>query len=333
MENLVTSFEAVLPLFLMIMLGMFLRRIGMLEENVRQSLNKLCFKVFLPIYLFNNIYTIQDLSSAFDLRLILFACIGLVASFCVMMLVVPRFEKKDSRRGVMIQAMFRSNFALFGLPLAETLCGEMIGPTSLLLGLTVPIYNILAVISLETFRGGKPSVKKMLRGIATNPLIIASLLGIVFYCLKTYAGFTLPAVLHNTTIATADGAVKTIHAGTLVKLGNIATPLSLVALGSQFVFSSVKNFKWQLFFTVLTRLVILPLIMVSIGVALGLRNEFLVPIMIMYGAPTAVSSYPMAQQMGGDGDLAASCVVFTSGFAILTIFLFIFGLKSLGLIL
>ncbi|MBQ2952329.1 MAG: AEC family transporter [Clostridia bacterium] len=319
MENLVTSFEAVLPLFLMIMLGMFLRRIGMLEEKVRQSLNKLCFKVFLPIYLFNNIYEIEDISKAFDLRLILFACIGLVAAFCVMMALVPRFEKKNSRRGVMIQAMFRSNFALFGLPLAETLCTkEFIGPTSLLLGLTVPIFNILAVISLETFRGGKPSVKKMLRGIAANPLIIASLLGIAFYCLKTYAGFILPTSLHK---------------GTLVKLGNVATPLSLVALGSQFVFSSVKNFKWQLFFTVLVRLVVLPLVMVSIAVMLGLRNEFLVPIMIMYGAPTAVSSYPMAQQMGGDGDLAASCVVFTSGFAILTIFLFIFGLKSMGLIL
>jgi len=318
MENLITSFEAVLPLFLCILLGMFLRRIGMLEESVRQSLNKLCFKVFLPIYLFNNIYGIKDISAAFDLRLILFACIGLIAAFVVMMLVIPRVEKENARRGVMIQAMFRSNFALFGLPLAETLCGEMIGPTSLLLGLTVPIFNILAVISLETFRGGKPSVKKMLRGIATNPLIIASLLGIVFYCLKTYCGLILPAALHQ---------------ATLVKLGNVATPLSLVALGSQFVFSSVKNFRFQLLLTVVVRLVILPLTMVSIGVALGFRNEFLVPVMIMYGAPTAVSSYPMAQQMGGDSDLAASAVVFTSGFAILTIFCFIFGLKSLGLIL
>ncbi|MBR3764731.1 MAG: AEC family transporter [Clostridia bacterium] len=319
MENLVTSFEAVLPLFLMILLGMLLRRIGMLEEKVRLSLNKLCFKVFLPIYLFCNIYSIKDISQAFDLRLILFGCLGLVAAFVVLMLTIPRIERENSRRGVMIQAMFRSNFALFGLPLAETLCtAEFIGPTSLLLGVTVPIFNILAVIALETFRGGKPSVKKMLRGIATNPLIIASLLGIVFYCLKTYAGFRFP---------------DSVYTGTMVKLGNVATPLSLVALGSQFVFSSVKNFRFQLFLTVLVRLVILPLTMVAIAVALGLRNEFLVPILIMYGAPTAVSSYPMAQQMGGDSDLAASAVVFTSGFAILTIFLFIFGLKTMGLIL
>ena len=318
MENLVTSFEAVLPLFLCILLGMLLRRIGMLEEKTRQDLNKLCFKVFLPIYLFNNIYEIKDISAVFDLRLILFACVGLIVAFLLMMLIVPRLEKENARRGVMIQAMFRSNFALFGLPLAETLCGDIVGPTSLLLGLTVPIFNILAVISLETFRGGKPSAKKMLRGIVTNPLIIASVLGIVFYCLKVYAGFVLPTALHKSVI---------------VKLGNVATPLSLIALGSQFVVSSVKAFRWQLALTVVVRLVLLPLTMICIGVMMGFRNEFLVPIMIMFGAPTAVSSYPMAQQMGGDGDLAAASVVFTSGFAILPIFLFIFTLKSLGLIL
>lgn len=318
MENLITSFEAVLPLFLCILLGMLLRRIGMLEENVRQSLNKLCFKVFLPIYLFNNLYTIKDIAEAFDLRLILMACGGLIAVFVLLMLLIPRIERENARRGVMIQAMFRSNFALFGLPLAETLCGPLTGPTSLLLGLTVPIYNIFAVIALETFRGGKPDARKILRGIATNPLIIASLLGIAFYFFKVRFGLVLPEALHT---------------GTIVKLGNVATPLSLVALGSQFVFSSVKNFRFQLALTVLIRLVILPVIMVTIAVAMGFRNEFLVPVMIMFGAPTAVSSYPMAQQMGGDGDLAAASVVFTSGFAILTIFLLIFGLKSFGLIL
>jgi len=318
MENLITSFEAVLPLFLCILLGMFLRRIGMLEENVRQSLNKLCFKVFLPIYLFNNLYTIKDIAEAFNLPLILMACGGLVIAFVLLMLLIPRIERENARRGVMIQAMFRSNFALFGLPLAETLCGPLTGPTSLLLGLTVPIYNIFAVIALETFRGGKPDFRKILRGIATNPLIIASLLGIAFYFFKVHFGLVLPEALHT---------------GTIVKLGNVATPLSLVALGSQFVFSSVKNFRFQLFLTVLVRLVILPVIMICIAVAMGFRNEFLVPVMIMFGAPTAVSSYPMAQQMGGDGDLAAASVVFTSGFAILTIFLLIFGLKFLGLIL
>ncbi len=310
MENLIISFNVVLPLFLCIMLGWFLRRLGMMDEPIRNSLNKLCFKVFLPIYLFNNIFT-TDIGAAFDVKLIVFSVTGLLAIFAVLMLLIPRIEKENRRRGVMIQAIFRSNFALFGLPVALSLCGqEHIGPTSVLLGLTVPVYNVLAVVSLETFRGGKPSVRKMLRGIATNPLIIASVLGIVCNLI----GLKLPSAVHKT--------VK--------DLGNVATPLSLVALGSSFMFSSVAGFRKQLAISVLGKLVVSPLIMVSLGALLGFRNETLVPLLIMFGAPTAVSSFPMAQQMDGDGDLAASIVVFTSGLAILTIFVQVFVLKTLG---
>jgi len=312
MENLILSFNVVLPLFICISLGYFLKRVGMCDEKALNVINKMCFKVFLPIYLFYNIYT-TDLSAAFHAKLIVFAVGGLIAVFLVLMLLIPRMEKENARRGVLIQAIFRSNFALFGLPVALSLCGEeRIGPTSVLLGLTVPVFNVLAVISLETFRGGKPDVKQMLRGIVTNPLIIASVIGIIFYYLKIQLPY---------------GVEKSV-----VDLGRVATPLSLVALGGSFTIGKVKGYKKQLLLGVLGRLVVVPAIMISLGILLGLRNELLIPVMIMFGAPTAVSSFPMAQQMGGDGELAAELVVFSSGFAILTIFLWTFVLKQGGFI-
>lgn len=312
MENLILSFNVVLPLFICISLGYFLKRIGMCDEKALNVINKMCFKVFLPIYLFYNIYT-TDLSAAFNGKLIVFAIGGLIAIFFVLMFLIPRVEKEDSRRGVLIQAIFRSNFALFGLPVALSLCGEeLIGPTSVLLGLTVPVFNVLAVISLETFRGGKPDVKQMLRGIVTNPLIVASVVGIVFYFLK----IKLPY-----------GVEKSV-----VDLGKVATPLSLVALGGSFTIGKVKGYVKQLLIGVLGRLVVVPAVMISLGILIGLRNELLIPVMIMFGAPTAVSSFPMAQQMGGDGELAAELVVFSSGLAILTIFLWTFLLKQGGVI-
>lgn len=312
MENLILSFNVVLPLFICISLGYFLKRIGMCDEKALNVINKMCFKVFLPIYLFYNIYT-TDLSVAFNGKLIVFAIGGLIAIFFVLMFLIPRVEKEDSRRGVLIQAIFRSNFALFGLPVALSLCGEeLIGPTSVLLGLTVPVFNVLAVISLETFRGGKPDVKQMLRGIVTNPLIIASVVGIVFYFLN----IKLPY-----------GVEKSV-----VDLGKVATPLSLVALGGSFTIGKVKGYVKQLLIGVLGRLVVVPAVMISLGILIGLRNELLIPVMIMFGAPTAVSSFPMAQQMGGDGELAAELVVFSSGLAILTIFLWTFLLKQGGVI-
>ena len=312
MENLIISFNVVLPLFLCIMLGYFLRRIHMVDTPSLNKMNQLCFKVFLPIYLFNNIST-TNLSAAFNGKLLAVAIGGLVGQFFLLMFLIPKIEKENSRRGVLIQAIFRSNFALFGLPVALSLCvTENIGPTSLVVGLTVPVFNILAVVTLESFRGGKPNVKKMLKGIATNPLIIASFIGILFNLLE----FTLPSAVQKS----------------VTDLGGVATPLSLVALGGSFTVSKVKEYRKQLAIGVLGRLVFSPLLMVSIGIAMGFRNENLIPLLIMSGAPTAVSSFPMAQQMDGDGELAAGLVVFSSGLAIFTMFLWRFVLKQGGVI-
>ena len=312
MENLIIAFNVVLPLMLCIMLGYFLNRIGMIGEALRKGMNSLCFKVFLPFYLFQSIYT-TDVSASFNGTLMIFCCVAMTAWFALLMYLIPKVEKENPRRGVLILAMFRSNFALFGLPMAESLCGaERMGPTSLLIGICVPLVNILAVITLESFRGGKPSIRKMLLGIAKNPLIIASVLGVVFNLLD----IPLPSAVQKT----------------ITDLGRVATPLSLVALGASFTFASVAGYRMQLALGVSGKLVICPLIMVTLGVLLGLRAEMLVPVLIFFGAPTAVSSFPMAQQMDGDGELAASLVVFTSALSILTIFLWVFVLKTIGLI-
>lgn len=312
MENLILSFNIVLPLFLCIALGYFLRRIKLLRDDTVQALNKLTFKVFLPVYLFNNVYS-TNLSQAWNGKLVLFSVTGVVGLFLLLLLIIPLLEKDPKKRGVMIQGIFRSNFALFGLPLAISLCGEeKAGPTALLVALVVPVYNILAVLALEIYRGGKPNFVKILKGIITNPLIIASLIGVVLNVLP----FSLP-----------EPVVKACS-----DIGKVATPLSLVALGGSFVLSEVRKNLRQILIVLGGKLILSPLLLVSIAVILGFRNETLVPVMIMFGAPIAVSSYPMAQQMDGDGELAGQLVVLSSGLCILTIFLWIFALKQLSLI-
>lgn len=308
MENLIISFNVVLPLFLLMALGYILKKIRMYDTATLKTINKLVFKVFLPVYLFYSIYS-TDLSAAFDIKVILFAVTGLLLWFLLLMGIVPLIEKENAKRGVMIQGMFRSNFVLFGLPVAISLCGEeRIGITSLLLGIIVPIYNVLAVITLEVFRGGKPSFKKIAKGIVTNPLIIASAIGVGMYLLK----IDLPYAIEKT----------------VVDVGKVATPLALIALGGEFKFSKVKGDIKQLLVSVVGKLVISPLFLVTAGILMGFRNEILVPILLMSGAPTAVSSYTMAQQMGGDGELAGEIVVFTTGISILTIFIWVFLLKQ-----
>ena len=312
MENLRVSFEVILPIFISLALGYLLRRVRLLDGQSVEKLNGLSFKVFLPLFLFNNLLR-TDLTQAFNGRLVLFAVLGVTGLFLLMMLVMPLLEKEKPRCGVLVQAVFRSNFALFGLPVAISLCTEeRVGPTSLLVGIVVPIYNVLAVVALELFRGGRPSPGKIAKGIATNPLIIASLLGL----LVNFAGIPFPAV--------AEKCVR--------DLGNVATPLSLIALGADFRFGAARRDLRQLSIAVIGKLVVSPLLLVGAGILCGFRNELLVPILVFSGSPTAVSSYPMAQQMGGDGELAGEAVVFTSAFSVFTMFLWIFALKQCGVI-
>lgn len=313
MDNLVLAFNVVLPLFLMMALGYFIKRIKLVDDQALSSMNNVVFRVFLPILLFYNVAT-TDLTTAFNGKLIAIAMAFVVAEFVLCMIVVPLIEKDNSRRGVLIQGIMRSNFVIFGLPVLTSLYGDQgnIGAVSLVIAVVVPMFNAFSVIALEMYRGAKLNFLKILKSVATNPFIISSALGLLLLAL----GWKLPTVLDSTI-------------GSLAKVG---TPLALVILGAEFDFGSVKGRLKPLIIGVSGRLVVMPLIFLTIAVLLGFRGEELIALMVMLAAPPAVSSFTMAQQMDGDSELAGGLVVFGSLFAVLTIFLWIFVLKSMSLI-
>ena len=212
----------------------------------------------------------------------------------------------------MVQGIFRSNYILFGVPIVSGVFGqEGLGVVSIICAFVIPLYNMLSVAALETFSHGKMNVKKILKGIITNPLIIASLLGIVFLVFQ----IPLPQAVEET----------------IVDMGQVATPLGLVSLGGFFKFSDTKRFLRQLVIIVV-RLLICPAIFLPIFIAMGFRDVELMALATMMGAPIAVSSFIMAQQQGADADLAGQSVAFTTLFSVFTMFLIIFGLKQMGLI-
>ncbi len=313
MENLILAFNVVLPLFLEMALGYFTRRIGLVDAPTLKKMNNYVFRVFLPILLFYNVMS-TDLSTAFNGPLLLTAVCFVLGEYALCMTIVPLIEKAKPRRGVLIQGIMRSNFVIFGLPVLVSLCGENsnTGAVALVIAVVVPMFNAFSVIALEINRGGKLDAWKILKSVLTNPLIIASVLGIVLLAL----GVKLPATLNKT----------------VADLSKMATPLALVILGAEFDFKSVKNCLKQLIIGVSGRLVVMPLIFLSVAVALGFRGEELIALMVMLGAPPAVSSFTMAQQMDGDAELAGNMVVFGSLFAVVTMFIWIFTLKTLLLI-
>lgn len=312
MSSLVVATQVILPLLILMSFGVLLRKTKVLEETTYKKINVLIFKALLPVLLFNNVYK-SDFYEAFDGKLILFALISVIVVYLLLMLFVPMVIKDNRTRGAFIQGVFRSNFAIFGIPLTLSIAGEAAAAkVAVMVAFTVPLYNVLAVITLEMFRHGKPEAKKILKGIVTNPLIISSVLGILASIIR----LRLPAVLE-----TAVGDVA-----------KITTPLALIVLGASLDFALLKANSLRVILASVGRLILEPLVCMTVAVMVGFRGVDLAVLLALFASPTAVSSFPMAQQMGSDDALAGQIIAVTTAFCIFTVFLFVFGLDMLGVL-
>lgn len=301
MNNLYLAFSVVFPLFLLLTIGYVLRLVKIFNDTFLQQLNKLVFKFFLPVLLFINIYK-SDFNSTFNLKLVLFAVIGVLSTFLILMLIIPVFVKKNENRSVVIQGIFRSNFIIFGIPMAQSLYGSSSAAiTAVLIAFVVPLFNILAVFVLSFYSDKKISFISLIKDICKNTLIIGSVLAFVFLGLR----IQIPSLIENT----------------ISDISKVATPLALIILGGSFYFSDVKEDVGLLIISVIGRLVVLPGICIPIAIALGFRGAELAALLALFASPTAVSSYTMAQNMNGNHKLAGKIVVFDSIFSILTIFI------------
>lgn len=312
MENLILSLNVVLPLFITMSLGYFLKYLNMFDNNTLDTMNNITFKSFLPVLLFYNIYK-TDLHDTFNLKIIIFSVTCVIVLYLLLYLIVPLIEKDNKKRGALLQGLFRSNFVIFGLPITESLFGsEKVGVAALLIAVIVPLFNMLSVLALETFRGGKLNFKKIFIGIIKNPLIIASCLGVLTLLLK----IKIPTAIEKT----------------ISDVSKIATPLSLILLGASFKFDNIKKYLKQTTIAVIGKTILIPCIILPICIMFGYRDVELSTLMIIFAAPTAISSFTMAKQMDSDSDLAGQIVVFTSAFCVITVFMWIFILKQFYLI-
>ena len=327
MDSFLFAIEAVSPIILMVVIGYLLKRIGLIKKEHAKAVNKWVFRVFLPATLFLNVYKISDLA-AIEIGYILYALTVVLVLFAAALPLSLWVTKHRDRRGPFVQVSFRSNYALVGLPLAESLFGaEGMLVATLLSAAAIPLFNVLAVISLSIFRGGaeKPSVKKILLGIAKNPLILSIATGLVFLGIRAlFVRFDIGFRLTDIT------PVYTV----LQYLSNLSTPLALLVLGAQFEFSAVKELRREIVAGTAMRTLIAPVL--GVGVAyLFFKNVFtgahFAAFVALFATPVAVSSLPMAQEMENDAALAGQYVVWTTIVSALSIFLASFLLRAAGI--
>jgi len=311
MQEFLITVDIMGPLLLTLCVGVLLRRIGLMDEKLTTGMNQLVFRIFLPVMLFNNLRTL-DISQMPGLGFSGFVIFGVAGIYLIAQWIVPKFVKDPRRSGVIVQGIFRTNFAVLGIPLMDAMFGDAgLAALSLAMPLVVPLNNILGVVSLSA-TGGKTSVKKVILNVITNPLIIAVLLGLVLLM----TGVKLPAMADEV----------------LGDLGGLTSTVSLLVLGASLKWQGVKENKKALTIVVLLKQLIIPFTMLACAVLMGFRQAELGVFVILFGAPVAVSSYPMAQAMGGDSQLAASQLVLTTIFSMGTLFLLIYTGKLLGVL-
>ena len=352
-EIFLTTFNAVLPIVLLILLGYVLKRVGFLGEGFVKTGNKLVFNVCLPCMLFINVY--DNMNSFADIRwdVVLYSVIIIVGIFGLGLLTCVLLTKNPQRRGVIWQCTFRSNFAIIGLTLVERLHGDT-ALAGIVSAFSIPLFNILAVISLTVFRekaaaldeNGNPlpeprlgerflkSAGHILKGIVTNPLIIGVFLGLVFVGIREIER----AACAGDVPFRLDTQLKFLYT-CISDLRLIASPFALIVLGGQFEFSAVKGMTKEIVAGTVFRIVLTPLLGIGLAVILSKYTPLInfgadvYPTLIaLFATPVAVSSAIMATNMGGDDQLAAQYVVWTSIFSVITIFTFVFALMSMGLI-
>lgn len=312
MSYFLVAFSVVFPMCCMFAVGRFIKSSGLMDEGSLNKLNNVNFRVFFFAMLFRNTARI-DIDSIHPGPIVIFALSATAITIAASLIFVCLTEKDPRKRGVLIQTFYRSNYTIYGLTMVESVFGaEALAIPSLLSGVIVPIYNVTAVIVLECFRGKKLDPWGLFCSVLKNPLIQGSLLGLLVALLRIQIPPIIMIVIN--------------------KLGDLASPLALIILGANFKANSLGKYRKDLILYGLLRLVGIPLAVIAAAVACGFRGVELLTILAFAGTPAASSIYVMAQQMGGDDDLAASVILVTGLGSLLTLFLWVYALKALMLI-
>lgn len=313
MSNLIYSINATLPIFLLIILGKVLKTTKIINDEFTKTADRYVFRIALPALLFSDL-TENNVGSAFDGKYVLFCFSVTIFSIAVLWGLTEKFMKNEEQKGAFIQGSYRSSAAILGLAFINNMY-DSVGMAPLMIIGCVPLYNIFAVIilTLKGDNGGKkPNMKETFINVMKNPILFSILIALPFALLNLH----FPSFVNK-----AIGSVA-----------NTATPLALISIGASFEGKkALKKMKPTLLASFI-KLILLAGLFLPLAVFFGYRNQELMALLVMLGSPTTVSSYIMAKNTGNDGILTSSIIVLTTLLSSLTLTLWIFVLKSFGVL-
>mgnify|MGYP005854835725 CR=1 FL=1 len=336
MDTLLFAVNSVLPIILLIALGYFLKRINFINDNFLKIANKYVYKIALPALLFYSIYSIESFDNILWNQII-FAVMGILLLFIIGMIVVKLFVPDKKQKGVIVQVLFRANFAIIGIPLAMAIGGNIaVAYLSMIAAIAIPLMNILSVLSLTMYIEEKQpgQFKKTLIKIIKNPLIIGIALGLFVLLIRSF----IPKDNQGVYVFSLQEHLRFIYLP-IKWLGETTSPIALIVLGGGFQFYIIKHLSKQIFIGTFLRVIISPLLMLSLAIFLDKYidyfnfNYLVYPAYIsLFASPTAITGAVMAKEMNNDYDLANQCVVWTTLISIITIFITVLAFRLMNLL-
>lgn len=315
MDNFIFSINSTMPVFLVILLGYILKVRGFLTEQFADMANKFCFNIALPIMLFQDISK-TNVKEDMDVRFFFYCLIVTIVMFALVWVGAKLFVRDKTMVGAFAQAGARGSAAILGVAFVENICGD-IGMTALMIVASVPFFNMLSVIILvcespDGGKSGKAKIKNSIKNIAKNPIIIGILLGL----LASLIEFKAPVMMDRS----------------FDYIGRTATPIALIAIGAGFNLNEALTRLKPAIAASIIKLIGLPAVFLPIAIKMGFRDAEMVAILVMLAAPTTVSSYVMAKSMNNDHVLASNVIVLTTLLASVTLTMWVFVLRSMGMI-
>lgn len=310
MELLLYTANGIMPVFLVIFVGMWLNKMKFFSEITKDEIIKLVFYVGTPCLIFSSVAD-ADLYTVFDGKFIFFTVLLIIALVFLMILLC--FPIKDpKKKGAVVQIAYRSNFAIIGMPIAmNLLSGDAVTLTAVTLSFVIITYNISAVTLLSYYGTSKKSVKSVVFGIIKNPLIISTVIGLMFSVLS----IPIPKIVG-----------KTVDI-----IGNIASSMGLIVIGATITLKGFTENKGYILYSVFLRNVLSPIIFILAGSLFGYSGDRLIILAIIASAPAAVNCFVMAKNMGVDSDISAYGVSLTSIFSMLSVFFSVYFIRIMEL--
>ena len=298
------------PIFLIVLLGLTLRRIGFIDDHFNQVTSRLVFSICLPVLLFTTISQI-NLDTSINLPVFYFSLCGAILAFGLSWLAATFIEPREDR-GVVVQGAFRSNLGVIGLALCASAYGAPgLALASLLMaGLTVS-YNILSVFILSFYAKTDLNWLAIFTDILKNPLIVAIVLAFII----ALSGFRVPGIL--------------LSAGEYV--GSMALPLALLGTGAGMSLRALRDSSQATALVICLKAILLPTVLVLMAIQFGFRGTDLGVLFLLFVSPTATASYAMVKALGANDSLAANLVMTTTLVCILSCSIGLFFLKVYGL--